>query len=416
MKKISGILNVYFPFELKETYGMKTIGRIYEKRRDTQIMKLQYSKRPRTDLLDKKKLRKQMEDVLALGLKLMKDDCNQQSSPYATSNIAKAFHLSREDNLFSKEVCTILSDFKVVCQGVNTQANPMFGRLYYFNNFGNHVGTYIIALQYHDLTVDDAMRLKHAFYKRALVQIEELSTILYKKESTFQDYIYEKDRKQAKRRKTDIDCRARYTFMEIDDLLGNDKLLDKELCGLVASNEKNHDLKKIHLKDYSELDSYSLYYDLRSALVVNHKLYDSVIKSQRLFFGKLKFSSNNIAIEFPLNNDMIAGLNKEMFPLYLKAVELHLLTNNVQRQETVRHELSYWNPYIFLKRRYKIWKILNELDVSNCYIDRTMLEKFGVNENLKKIEEEYKRSTTHVVNYFALMVSFAAMLIAIFKP
>lgn len=416
MKLISGTLNVYFPFELKETYGMNTIGRIYDKRRDMQIKRLHYRQCARTDLMDKRELRQQMENVLALGLELMEDNCNQQSSPYATSNIAEAFHLSREDNLFSKEVCTILSDFKTVCQGVNTYANPMLGRLYYFNNFGNHVGTYVIALHFHNLTVDDAMRLKHAFYKRALVEIEELSTIQYKKELTFQDYICEKGRKQAKRRKTDIDCRARYTFMEVDDLPGNAKLSVKELCGLVASNEKDHYLKITHLKDYSELDSYSLYYHLRSALIVNKKPYDSVIMSQRLFFGKLKFCPDNIPIEFPLNNDMVVGLNKELFPLYLKAVELHLLTNNAQRQETVRHELSYWNPFIFLKRRYRIWKILNELDVSNCFIDGVMLENFGVNENLRNLKEENSQLTSHIVNYLMLMVSFVAMLIAIFKP
>lgn len=417
MKRISGLLNVYFPFELKETDGMNAIRRIYNKLRDMQIKKLHYSQRPRTDLMDKVELRKAMENVLSLGLEMMDGEYNQQSSPYATLDIAKAFHVSREDNFFSKEACSIISDFRAVCQGVNTQNNPLDGRLYYFNNFGNHVGTFVIALQFHDLTVDETMRLKHAFYKRARIQIEEISIVPYNKVTTFQGYVCEKANNQAIRRKTDIDCRARYTFMEIDDP-SDDLLSCNEKYGLLTSNEKYQDVKIAgnSLKDYSKENSYEMYYNLRSALVVNKKSYDDTIKSQRLFFGKLDFDPDQISIEIPYSNDMIAGLNKGKFPKFLKSVELYLLTNNAQRHETVRHELSYWNPIIFLKRRYKIWKILNELDVSNCYIDGAMLDNFGVNENLKNLKDEYSQLTTHVVNYSALMVGFAAMLIAIFKP
>ena len=59
MKKISGILNVYFPFELKPDKNLKRIIKEYDKERNRQIKDLKNDHRPRTDMMDKNSLRRE---------------------------------------------------------------------------------------------------------------------------------------------------------------------------------------------------------------------------------------------------------------------------------------------------------------------------------------------------------------------
>ncbi len=419
IKRISGMLNVFFPFELKNTMGLKEICRMYDRRRDLQIKELHINQSPRTDLMDRKKMRKEIEDILSVGQKLMCGKCDGKYAPYANKNIARVYHLTREDNLFAKEASVILSKFTAEITGVNNSLNPIIGSLFYFNNLGNCVGTYVLALRFNNLTIEEAIRLKHVFYKRSLAHIKECHSSFSDEsgeEMTFQEYICKWAQKQKQRRKTDIDCRARYTFMEID-LIDTNYLSDEEKYGLLTSNEKYSTIKvaKEALKDNSKERSYSLYYDLRSALILNYKKYSDTTEQQESFFSQLNFSKGFIDIEIPQQDMLIAGLEKGKFPQYLKSVELHLLTNNAQRHETVRHELSYWNPYIFLRRRYRIWKILNELDISHCYINGGMLKSFGVEDNLNNLKDEYSQLNSHIMNYSILMVSIVAVLIAILK-
>ena len=420
IKRISGVFNIYFPFELKNTMGLKEICRMYNRRRNMQIKELHINQSPRTDLMDRKNIRKEIEDILSVGQKLMCGKCDGNNAPYANENIARAYHQAREDNLFAKEASVILSEFTAEIEGVNNILKPIRGSLFYFNNLGNCVGTYVLALRFNNLTIDEAIRLKHVFYKRSLAHIKECHGLVSEEsgeEMTFQEYICKWAQNQKQRRKTDIDCRARYTFMEID-LINMNYLSDEEKYGLLTSNEKYSTVKvaKEALKDNSKERSYALYYDLRSALILNYKKYYDTTKQQESFFSQLKIFRDFIDIEFPQQDMLIAGLDKGKFPQYLKSVELHLLTNNAQRHETVRHELSYWNPYIFLRRRYRIWKILNELDISHCYINGSMLKSFGVEDNLNNLKDEYSQLNSHIMNYSILMVSIVAVLIAIFKP
>lgn len=411
---LSGIFNVYFPFELKDDDAMQEIRRIYSKKRDLQIRYLRKNQIPRTGLMDIEILRREIEDILVYGTGLMSEDDIKSISPYATQNIASAFRLSREDNLFSMEISIKISDFEVVCYGVNDIGSPMYGTLYYFNNLGNCVGTYLLALKFSKLSIEQVILLKHAFYKRAEVRITEVPLSSEKTSTdwkTFQEYVCHKASTQKTRRASDIDCRARYTFLEI----GDHKMTEQEKYGLLTANEKYKTIcvTRDLLRNRSKDTTYEMYYDLRSVLVISSKNNDDIPKQKKKLFGKLNTIEGHIKIEIPEEDDMIAGLIKGKFPKFLKSVELHLLTNNAQRHETVRHELSYWNPYIFLRRRYRIWKILNELDVSNCFIDGGMLESFGVRENLDNLKEEYSQLNSHIINYSMLIVSIVAVLVAV---
>lgn len=416
MENISGTLNVYFPFELKDTWGIRCIRRHYDSVRDTQIKQLRNSQRPRTDMMDMVALRYQMESIVGQGQKLMGGVGDPNSVPYATKCVAEAYHHSREDNLFVKEPSVVVSRFNAICPGVNSEQNPLDGILYYFNNLGNNVGVYVLALRFSNITVDDVIRLKHAFYKRAEAIIKEIPITceeqnLLDGRMTFQEYVCYKAKGQKYRRKTDIDYRARYTFVEIEKT----DLKEDTIYGLLTSNEKYLLLGKDKGKliDYSNYSTYSLYYNLRSGLIINHVAETKVRQRRKDFFNSMSFGEDHIPVVILEGDGMIAGLSQGKFPAFLKSVELHFLTNNAQRHETVRHELSYWNPYKVTKRRFRLWRIFKELDVSNCFIDGNMTRNFGVEEDLKKLKEEYSQLSGHIVSYASLLISIGALFVAI---
>lgn len=71
MKTISGILNVYFPFELKNDTAVLNIQRAYNRIRGSQIKRTRYMQHPRTDLMDKESMRRETENMIVIGQKLM---------------------------------------------------------------------------------------------------------------------------------------------------------------------------------------------------------------------------------------------------------------------------------------------------------------------------------------------------------
>lgn len=402
---ITGILNVYYPFELEDEGLSKQINHLYDKTRNRQLRTIHHTQQPRTNLMDLLILRKEVEDVLLLGQRMMQKTLKNECELYATSNIAKAYRKNREDNLFVREPSVIISEFSLVCHGVNFPYNPIEGRLYYFNNLSNHVGAYMVALSFQNLTIDGIMRMKHVFYKRALVQVDEHQSEKSTVNEihgcmTFPEYVDLKSHEQAYRRKSDIDYRARYMFLEIDD----SGLNQEEVYGLLTANEKYMYVPKgkTSLKNYSNSDTYSLFYHLRDALIVNYSNYKAVLQRQKVFFEELLFDSNKIPVEVMGHDKWIAGLEKGRFPEYLKTVEIHLLTNNALRHETVRHEISYYNPHVMFKRCHRLWKLFYEMDMNHCYINSTMFKNFGVYDNLRELKEEYTYLTTHCLNYSIL--------------
>ncbi len=417
MCSISGVLNVFYPFELKDNTALRQIRRIYERNRDRQIKRTRHLQRPRTDLMDMGSLRNEMESTVALGQELMGGIHMSGCAPYATPTLAQAYHKDREDNLFVEEASVIISSFIVDCPGVSHPDSPLEGMLYYFNNLANHVGTYMVALKFKNLSVDDVIRMKHVFYKRAKALISEqpIGDVPNQEKvhgwMTFPEYVSLKARDQSYRRKTDIDFRARYSMLEIE----HDCPPKRESFGMLTANEKylSLDEKKTNIKNYSKTTVYSLYYDLRSGMIVNHTDYNKTRQRQSNFFRPLQFGQEQIPVEMIENDEWIAGLEEGKFPEFLKAVEIHLLTNNTMRHETVRHKPSYLNPYSFLRRRYKIWKILYELDTSHCFINNDMLENFEVNKNMKELRDEFKHLTSHVGNYIMVVISISSVLVAL---
>lgn len=71
MKTISGILNVYFPFELKNDTAVRNIQRAYNRIRGSQIKRNRCMQLPSTDFMDKESMRRETENMIVIGQKLM---------------------------------------------------------------------------------------------------------------------------------------------------------------------------------------------------------------------------------------------------------------------------------------------------------------------------------------------------------
>ena len=81
--------------------------------------------------------------------------------------------------------------------------------------------------------------------------------------------------------------------------------------------------------------------------------------------------------------------------------------------EFSKQDKSYFNPITFIKRGFKLWKIIYELDINKSHQDEGMLTSFGVIENMHKIKEEYQSILTHGMAYFALMIAIVSLLATI---
>lgn len=66
---------------------------------------------------------------------------------------------------------------------------------------------------------------------------------------------------------------------------------------------------------------------------------------------------------------------------------------------------SLLNPIKLGYRAYKLWKILNELDLNLYHIDNTMLCSFGVTRRINEIRQEYNEIVGVLTNYLLLLVA-----------
>lgn len=67
------------------------------------------------------------------------------------------------------------------------------------------------------------------------------------------------------------------------------------------------------------------------------------------------------------------------------------------------------NPIKLGCRAYKLWKILNELDLNLYHIDNTMLCSFGVTGRIDEIRQEYNEIVGVLTNYLILLVAILTL-------
>lgn len=239
----NGTLNVYFPCELKDSREIKRARKMWKDIAQCHRRRTRSQRLPNTNQMDILAFRIQKENILKayrafwamhLGVTLPNDDVGC----YATQDIANEYRHPREDNLFVKNVSLPISTFEVKYSPLTEGNNgvKIKGQLLFSVNIDNNVATAIVVLNFENLSVDDVILLKHTFYKRCHISIYEdgiLHNVVHQvlqNVDTFQEYVTSKLRTIYPYLKGDIDSRARYMLLEVEEPIDIFKMRRKEIA------------------------------------------------------------------------------------------------------------------------------------------------------------------------------------------
>ena len=414
----NGTLNVYFPCELKDSREIKRARKMWKDiaqchRRGTRSQRL-----PNTNQMDLLAFREQKENILRayqaywaihLGVTLPNDDVGC----YATQEIANEYRHPREDNLFVKNVSLLISTFEIKYPPL-TEGNDgvkIKGQLIFSVNIDNNVATAIVVLNFEKLSVDDVILLKHTFYKRCHISIYE--DRILQNVDTFQEYVTSKLRAIYPYLKDDIDSRARYMLLEVEEPIANlqdEALRDSIIYAMLTSDEGWEHAENIRCslgRNRSTRDSYKLYYNSKNAIIVSSCMeYSQYLQEKACFWERIIHAPNHIEKPTFTEYRNIAGIDKHLYAKYLKTVEIdYLITNALTNEISDKISKSLLNPIKLGYRAYKLWKILNELDLNLYHIDNTMLRSFGVTRRINEIRQEYNEIVGVLTNYLLLLVA-----------
>lgn len=373
---------------------------------------------PNTNQMDILAFRNHKEKILRayqafwamhLGVTL-EDNC---TVCYATQEIANEYRHPREDNLFVKNVSLPISSFEVKYPPL-TEGNDgvmINGQFLFSVNIDNNVATAIVVLNFENLSVDDVILLKHTFYKRCHVSIFEDRTL--QDVTTFQEYVTSKLRAIFPYLKDDIDSRARYMLLEVEEpvaSLQNEAQRSKIIYAMLTCDEGWRHAENIEhaLGDnQSTRDSYKLYYNSKNAIIISsHIDHLQYLQEKNCFWERIIHAPNHIEAPTFTECRNIAGVDKNLYAKYLKTVEIDYLINKVRTNEiSDKISKSLLNPIKLTYRGYKLWKILNELDMNLYHIDHTMHRSFGITRILYEIRQEYNEIVGILTNYLLLLVA-----------
>lgn len=414
----NGTLNVYFPCELKNSKEIKRVRKMWKDiaqchRRGTRSQRL-----PNTNQMDLFAFREQKENVLRayqafwamhLGVTLPNDDVGC----YATQEIASEYRHPREDNLFVKNVSLQISTFEVKYPPLieSNYAVMVKGRLFLSVNIDNNVATAIVVLNFENLRVDDVILLKHTFYKRCHISIYE--DRILQNVDTFQEYVTLKLKAIYPYLKDDIDSRARYMLLEVEepiDIFQDEAQRDSIIYAMLTCDEGWEHAENIRCslgRNRSTRDSYKLYYNSKNAIIVSSCMeYSQYLQEKACFWERIIHAPNHIEKPTFTEYRNIAGIDKHLYAKYLKTVEIdYLITNALTNEISDKISKSLLNPIKLGYRAYKLWKILNELDLNLYHIDNTMLCSFGVTRRINEIRQEYNEIVGVLTNYLLLLVA-----------
>lgn len=414
----NGTLNVYFPCELKDSQEIKRVRKMWKDiaqchRRGTRSQRL-----PNTNQMDLHAFRTQKENILKayrafwamhLGVTLPNDDVGC----YATQEIANEYRHPREDNLFVKNVSLPISTFEVKYSPL-TEGNSgvkINGQLLFSVNIDNNVATAIVVLNFENLSVYDVILLKHTFYKRCHISIYE--DRILQNVDTFQEYVTLKLKAIYPYLKDDIDSRARYMLLEVEEPIVNlqdEAQRDNIIYAMLTCDEGWEHAENIRCslgRNRSTRDSYKLYYNSKNAIIVSSCMeYSQYLQEKACFWERIIHAPKHIEKPTFTEYRNIAGIDKHLYAKYLKTVEIdYLITNALTNEISDKISKSLLNPIKLGYRAYKLWKILNELDLNLYHIDNTMLCSFGVARRINEIRQEYNEIVGVLTNYLLLLVA-----------
>lgn len=414
----NGTLNVYFPCELKNSQEMRRARNMWKDIVQCHKRATRRQRRPNTNQMDILAFRQQKEDILRgyqafwathLGVRLP----NGAASCYATHEIAEEYRHPREDNLFVKNVSLPLSSFNVEYPPLTNgnQGVKIKGQLLFSVNIDNDVATAIVVLNFEGLNVDDVILLKHTFYKRCHISIYEGG--IQQSANTFQEYVASKLIAIHPYLKDDIDGRARYMLLEVDEPIVNAQNVNMRndiIYGMLTCDEgwrHAENPTRCLGENYSTRDSYKLYYRAKNAIIITSQIdYDQYLQDKTRVWRRIFHAPTHIEPPTFVAYRDVAGIDKQLYAKYLKTVEIdHLITNAMTSEVSDKISKSLLNPIKLTFRAYKLWKILNELDLNLYHIDNTMLCSFGVTRRIDEIRQEYNEIVGGLTNYLILLVA-----------
>lgn len=439
-KKISGSLAVFYPCRIKETWRIKRVLSTWKRKRKRQIRSMRNGRHPLTDLMDASWVKAEMDDCLN---QIFLSDTDTQ--PYATECIRQEYEESREGKQHSKETNIVISHFQMIYPWETFLDNNSLGDtpiivdglLLFSLNLDNLVGTFIVNLNFENLTVDQIIFLKHIFYKRFTVSIRPLDgtmnceckyfdnceighcfhscvpdSNLNFDEITIPEFVIAQSDFIWRKLKRGIDFRARYSLLEI-----NNSVSDCVAYGLINADEGYryvpHDkIALLYTKntDISTRIIYSYHISGHNGLIINNKnpkILKSCLTDAQRFFKQGNHQSYHSRYNPPELISCIAGVGKGRFKTFLKAVELHYLVNAATTNEIEIRQQSHINPFVFLKRAYRLWEIIYEIDMNPYHTDNAINAEFGISRKVNELKDEYK-------SILDLTIGYSTILIAIF--
>lgn len=451
--KISGKLAVFYPCRIKETGRIKHAIYTWKFRRKRQLRILHNCHYPLTDLMDDIHIREQMDAILN-GILHSNDD----SAPSATDCIKADYGENREGKQHSKELSIVVSQFRLEfsrhnenypVESVNSkhiEIKTLKGILIFSLNLDNMVGCFIVNLYFEDFTVEDIIFLKHIFYKRYIVKIENLTLSRCKtchnpqnrkqyqclipsydvnsratQETTLPQYVISQNRIPWRWLKWNIDFRARYSLLEIDGpvdhqsaygLINADEGYDSVPYGKVVDAFFRNGVDST-ARDLSTRDAYSYYVIGQNGLIINwHEGLSTRVKAKN-FFDDGHCMDHHVEYESPRWSSCIAGVGKGRFKTFLKAVELHYLVNTATTNEIEIRQQSHINPFVFLKRAYRLWEIIYEIDMNPYHTDNAIISEFGITDKVHALKDEYKSILNLTIGYVATLIAIFTLIFTV---
>lgn len=413
---MKGILNFYFPCKLKKTSALKKLERRWRRVRAFQTREIIRGRHALTDLIFLQRYREQNEAVLAEYQKRL-GGMPTTVPPFAEDELRRAYQEQYNDYIFSKNISSKLREFSFYdtnpeCYlGENTNLK---GIVFLNANAENRVATFIVAITFDNLEVEQCIYLKHLFYKHCMVKIEGL-----KEETTLVDYVADCNPFKQTEIEEQIDFRCRYSYLEVDIIPDfPEGYKQKTIMGLLRADEgymrypDNPEDEEIMA--YQKLPSERIFYQL-----YNHQ-YDVLLVRGEQGAYPFEYRTKKGDIDINIYNNkqthhhIIAGTCiKGEFPRYLKAVEIHYLVNNETTNEIEPKERSYVRPWIFIKRAYRIWCIIYEVDTNKYHISRNYLDSFGTSKLLLELREELSNLLVHIVGFIASVLAFITLVFTI---
>ncbi len=439
-EKYNGKLCFFFPFKLKSSVPVfRRFRNEWDAVTNRQRRIVHDEHYPATELLDNKAFIQEREEVLTKLLYNIPIDVNNACAPFATPCLKIEYESSRDDNLFAKEISSVASRFELTCDFTSKCDCTLKaeGLLLFNINLDNMVGTVIFILNFKELPPDRIILLKHHFYKRGLVSIKHSIKLSgpfcpYQKgvdyynntngntncksiETTIQQYVID-NIPWLKYAKSAIDSRARYSLTEISTTGPSNKRITDQLYGILTADpeyQHAHIAKRPISK--SSRKAYDFYLVGHNGLIVTKQdKFIEYLNDRDPFYARLKYKPSHYTSNLICKKPCIPGVGKHYYPPFLRAVEISHLINEVLTSEITPQKKSYFNPLTIIRRGYKLWQLIYDLDINKYHISNDIHESFGIDTSMEKIRSEYKDLITHTISYLAVIIASVTLFVTLF--